>query len=131
MAGGDNSVRGYKYESLGPTDDEGIVVGGQQVFSASIEYDHRVAKSWVLDVFVDAGNAYNETMDKMYVGSGFGFDINFYVILPLIDDLGMVLDFDIFLEWPLPDQVGLVAFRIPLFLKSLITHCPTFLRPIT
>ncbi len=73
FAGGDNSVRGYKYESLGPTDDEGIVVGGQQVFSASIEYDQRVAESWVLDVFVDAGNAYNETMDKMYVGSGFGF----------------------------------------------------------
>ncbi len=73
FAGGDNSVRGYKYESLGPKDDEGIVVGGKQVFTTSIEYDHRVAESWVLDVFVDAGNAYNETMDKMYIGSGVGF----------------------------------------------------------
>jgi len=73
FAGGDSSVRGYKYESLGPVDDEGNNIGGKHVFSASFEYDHRVAKSWVIDVFADAGNAYDDTLDKVYVGSGFGF----------------------------------------------------------
>ena len=73
FAGGDNSVRGYTYQSLGPTDDEGIVEGGKQVFTCSFEYDQRVAESWVLAGFVDAGNAYNDTLDKLYVGSGVGF----------------------------------------------------------
>ena len=73
FAGGDSSVRGYKYQSLGPIDNEGNNIGGKHVFSASLEYDHRVAKSWVIDVFADAGNAYDDTLDKIYVGSGFGF----------------------------------------------------------
>ncbi len=73
FAGGDNSVRGYSYESLGPTDDEGSSIGGSNVFSSSLEYDHRIAKSWVLDIFADAGNSYNNRLDKVYIGSGFGF----------------------------------------------------------
>ncbi len=73
FAGGDSSVRGYKYESLGPMDDDGNIIGGKHVFSASLEYDHRVAKSWVIDIFADAGNAYDDTLDKVFIGSGFGF----------------------------------------------------------
>ena len=73
FAGGDSSVRGYTYQSLGPTDDDGIVEGGKQVFTCSFEYDQRVAESWVLAGFVDAGNAYNDTLDKLYVGAGVGF----------------------------------------------------------
>jgi translocation and assembly module TamA len=73
FAGGDNSVRGYKYESLGPVDDDGVAVGGKQVITGSFQYDHRVAESWVIGGFVDAGNAYNDTLDKVYVGAGAGF----------------------------------------------------------
>ena len=73
FAGGDNSVRGYKYQSLGPVDENGVVEGGKQVFTGSFEYDHRVAESWVLAGFVDAGNAYNDAMDTLYVGAGAGF----------------------------------------------------------
>lgn len=73
FAGGDNSVRGYEYESLGPKNDDGVVVGGKQVITYSFEYDHRVAEPWVLASFVDAGNAYNDNLDKTYVGAGVGF----------------------------------------------------------
>lgn len=73
FAGGDSSVRGYRYESLSPVDDNGDSIGGKHVFTASFEYDHRVAESWVLDVFADAGNAFDDTLDKLYIGSGFGF----------------------------------------------------------
>ncbi len=73
FAGGDSSVRGYSYESLGPTNEEGSSIGGKNVFTGSLEYDHRIAETWVLDVFADAGNAFNDTLDKIYVGSGFGF----------------------------------------------------------
>lgn len=73
FAGGDNSVRGYAYESLGPKDDEGVSVGGKQVVTGSFEYDHRVAESWVLAGFMDAGNAYNDEIKKIFVGAGLGF----------------------------------------------------------
>jgi translocation and assembly module TamA len=73
FAGGGNSVRGYAYESLSPTDDKGVVVGGKQIFSTSFEYDHRVSESWVIAGFVDAGNAYDNTLDKTFVGAGAGF----------------------------------------------------------
>ena len=73
FAGGDNSVRGYEYESLGSVDEDGTVVGGKNVITCSFEYDHRVAESWVLAGFVDAGNAYNDNLDKTYAGAGTGF----------------------------------------------------------
>ncbi len=72
FAGGDNSVRGYKYQSLGPVDDNGNSIGGKHVFSSSLEYDHRIAKSWVVSVFADAGDAYDDAINNIYVGSGFG-----------------------------------------------------------
>lgn len=73
FAGGDSSVRGYEYQSLGPENSDGIVVGGKNLLVGSVEYDHRVAEKWVLAGFVDAGNAYNEKLDKLYVGAGVGF----------------------------------------------------------
>lgn len=72
FAGGDNSVRGYKYQSLGPINDEGVAVGGKQALSASLQYDHRIARSWLISGFADAGNAYNDKLDKIYVGAGLG-----------------------------------------------------------
>jgi translocation and assembly module TamA len=73
FAGGDSSVRGYTYQSLGPINNDGVVIGGTHVFTTSFEYDHRVAESWVLSGFVDGGNAYDDELDHTYVGAGFGF----------------------------------------------------------
>jgi translocation and assembly module TamA len=73
FAGGDNSVRGYQYQTLGPTDKQDVVVGGKHVITCSVEYDHRLAESWVLAGFVDAGNAYDDKPEKLYIGSGVGF----------------------------------------------------------
>ena len=71
-AGGDQSVRGYKWKTLGPTDSNGEVTGGKNVFTASIEYDHKVAENWAVAGFVDTGNSYNDTLDKLFWGTGFG-----------------------------------------------------------
>ncbi len=73
FAGGDNSVRGYQYESLGPINENGTEIGGKNVVSGTLQYDYRVAQSWVLSTFVDGGNAYNDTIDTLYVGAGAGF----------------------------------------------------------
>jgi translocation and assembly module TamA len=71
-AGGDNSVRGYDWKSLGPEDDNNNVIGGKQVVTATLEYDHRIAEQWVAAGFVDAGNAFNDTLEKVHIGAGFG-----------------------------------------------------------
>jgi translocation and assembly module TamA len=54
--GGDTTVRGYAFESLGVKDGN-AVVGGRYLAVASIEYTHWIAESWGLAAFVDAGNA--------------------------------------------------------------------------
>jgi len=51
--GGDASVRGYSYNSIGPTDDQGKVVGGKNLLVGSLEYEHRVWNDWSLAAFVD------------------------------------------------------------------------------
>ena len=73
FAGGDSSIRGYDYKSLGPFDDNGNVTGGRNLLVLSGEYNHRIRKHWLLAGFVDAGNAFNETLDDVNVGAGVGF----------------------------------------------------------
>ena len=58
-AGGDNSVRGYSFQSLGPQRD-GSTVGGNVMATGSVEVMHRLSerwRDWYGAVFVDAGNA--------------------------------------------------------------------------
>jgi translocation and assembly module TamA len=59
FAGGDTSVRGYKYQSLGPTDAYGTVVGGRHLLFGSIELERAVGKDWGVAAFYDTGNAFN------------------------------------------------------------------------
>ena len=73
FAGGDSSVRGYEYKSLGPEDENGNVVGGENLLLLSTEYDHRIKPHWVVAGFVDAGNAFNDQFDGLAVGAGAGF----------------------------------------------------------
>ncbi|HEY0720934.1 MAG TPA: autotransporter assembly complex family protein, partial [Gammaproteobacteria bacterium] len=54
FAGGDFSVRGYAYNSLGPTDANGKVVGGKHLLVGSVEYDHYVGKRFGVAAFLDA-----------------------------------------------------------------------------
>lgn len=73
FAGGDSSVRGFAYESLGPTNDQGDVIGGRNLLVSSVEYDHPISESWSLAVFSDAGNAFNDFNNYDIVRSaGFG-----------------------------------------------------------
>jgi len=45
-AGGDRSVRGYKYQSLGPTDESGENTGGRYLLTGSAEVDYLIWKKW-------------------------------------------------------------------------------------
>jgi len=73
FAGGDFSVRGYEYQSLGPVDASGRVAGGENLLVGSIELDQQVAEKWSVAAFVDAGNAFDDFNDinlKIGVGGG-------------------------------------------------------------
>jgi translocation and assembly module TamA len=75
LAGGDESVRGYAYRSLGPTEN-GLTVGGRVMATGSVEVARPFTQSLpsVLGaVFVDAGNAASRWNDfKPAVGYGAG-----------------------------------------------------------
>ncbi len=59
FAGGDYSVRGYGYQTLGPRNDEGEVVGGKHLLVGSVELEHRFSGNWAMAAFFDIGNAFN------------------------------------------------------------------------
>ncbi len=73
FAGGDQSVRGYRYESLGTKDEAGNVIGGEALFVASVEYEYRFRPKWGAAVFFDTGNAFhNFGSGSLAQGAGFG-----------------------------------------------------------
>jgi translocation and assembly module TamA len=55
-AGGTRSVRGYKYESLGPREGD-AVVGGRYLMTGTAEYVRWLSPQWGAALFVDAGDA--------------------------------------------------------------------------
>ncbi len=73
FAGGTQSVRGYRYQSLGPVDATGDVIGGRYLMSGSVELEHFMNDQWGIAAFYDAGNAYNHVDDKLERGAGLGF----------------------------------------------------------
>ncbi len=72
FAGGDQSVRGYKYESLGPKDTLGNVIGGQHLNVFSLEAEYQLRNKWALAIFSDSGGAGNDPGPKLSTGVGAG-----------------------------------------------------------
>ena len=72
FAGGDRSVRGYGYQSLGPRNSDDRVIGGRNLLVASTEVEHYFSRDWGMAAFVDAGNAYSGTDFRPQVGAGLG-----------------------------------------------------------
>lgn len=70
--GGDQTVRGYAFESLG-VQQGAAIVGGRRMVVLSTEYTHWIGESWGLAAFADAGNAWDDsTLFRAAVGYGFG-----------------------------------------------------------
>ena len=72
FAGGDDSVRGFDFESLGPVDVDGAVIGGPHLFEVSVEYEREIKPRWSLAVFHDAGNAFDDHDLDLRKGAGIG-----------------------------------------------------------
>lgn len=72
FAGGDRSVRGYGFQSIGPKNSDGRVIGGRNLLVASAEVEHYFTKNWGMAAFVDAGNAFSGTDYRPKIGAGLG-----------------------------------------------------------
>ncbi len=90
FGGGDESVRGFDYESLGPKDVDGNVIGGSHLLVGSVEYERRIRGNFYGAVFLDGGNAFDGTDVDPAFGTGLGIKwrsplgpLRFYVAHPL------------------------------------------------
>lgn len=71
FAGGDNSIRGYTYESISPKDETGSLTGAKYLATSSIEYQYRLYGKWWGAAFFDYGDAFSDTPNWMR-GTGVG-----------------------------------------------------------
>lgn len=72
FAGGDQSVRGYAYQSLGPRDAAGKVIGGEYLNTYSVEAEYRVWRNWGAAAFLDLGGADDDPGARLFRGTGAG-----------------------------------------------------------
>ena len=69
--GGDQTVRGYAFESLGVREGD-AVLGGRYLAIGSVEYTHWFAPQWGIAAFLDAGNAWDTGDFDPAFGVGLG-----------------------------------------------------------
>ncbi|MFM8453592.1 MAG: autotransporter assembly complex protein TamA, partial [Gammaproteobacteria bacterium] len=76
FAGGDQSIRGYPYKSLGPSivnaEGETIVTGGRYLIINSLEAERALKGPVWLAAFFDNGNAFQRFADRFKNSAGLG-----------------------------------------------------------
>ena len=72
FAGGDRSIRGYGYQTIGPRNAQGLVIGGRDLLVASATFEHYFLPKWGVALFADGGDAFNGSDFRMHQAIGFG-----------------------------------------------------------
>ncbi|WP_318841855.1 autotransporter assembly complex family protein [Dickeya chrysanthemi] len=73
FAGGDRSIRGYKYKSVSPRDSDGKLTGASKLATGSLEYQYNLTGKWWGAVFIDSGEAVNDLVrTNLKTGAGVG-----------------------------------------------------------
>ncbi|ERK07128.1 outer membrane protein assembly factor [Serratia fonticola] len=73
FAGGDRSIRGYKFQGISPRGDDGKLTGASKMVTGSLEYQYNVTGRWWGAMFVDSGQAVNKFSDSNFkTGAGVG-----------------------------------------------------------
>ncbi len=74
-AGGSGTVRGFRYQSIGPHFADGNPTGASSIDAVSLEYRQRVLRNYGVAAFVDAGQAGADSLPfngSVQVGAGVG-----------------------------------------------------------
>lgn len=94
FAGGDQSVRGYDYQTLSPKNSQGDRIGGRYLVAGSVEYQYSITEKWRVATFVDQGNAFN-SLELPSLKTGVGIGVRWVSpVGPLRLDLARALDDD-------------------------------------
>ena len=76
FTGGDRSVRGYRYRSLGPIERDAkgrsVVMGGKHLAVGSVELERRILNQFKGALFFDAGNTFDRVGEKLKTSYGAG-----------------------------------------------------------
>lgn len=92
FAGGNNSIRGYAYQTIGPPlspalvpianancarnsslDCSNLIIGGKNLVVASAEYEYYFTPTWGIATFIDTGDAFNSFNSyQNRIGTGVG-----------------------------------------------------------
>ena len=72
FAGGDRSIRGFDYQQLGTTNDQGKVIGGTHLAVGSAEVERYFLQKWGGALWVDGGDAFRTGEFDLNIGAGVG-----------------------------------------------------------
>ncbi len=81
FVGGDSSVRGYSFNSRGPRNSDGDVVGGDSKLVGSVELEYALTDNWGLAVFYDTGSAFNKVTEDIKYIHGAGVGVRRYTLI--------------------------------------------------
>ena len=105
FAGGDQTVRGYGYETLSPRNSEDVAIGGRYLMVGSVEYQYEFTENWRVAAFVDEGNAMDDLSDPLATGAGLGIRW-ISPVGPLRLDVAKGLDPEFGGEWRIHFSMG-------------------------
>ena len=73
--GGSGTIRGYRYQAVGPQFADGTPIGGTAITAGSLELRQRIGRNWGAAAFVDGGQvsaSLRPLASSFYVGVGTG-----------------------------------------------------------
>lgn len=78
-AGGSGTIRGYRYQSVGPLFPNGNPIGGTAINAGTVEFRQRIGTNFGTAVFLDAGNvSQNLSPFNGQLKSGAGVGLRYY-----------------------------------------------------
>lgn len=94
FTGGDQSIRGFDYESIAPHDSQGYLVGGKYLAVLNLEYRFSVLQNWKLALFTDMGTATDDFSEVISSSAGIGAvwaspvgPIRLYIAKPVTNEI--------------------------------------------
>jgi translocation and assembly module TamA len=108
-AGGDNNLRGYRYQTVSPLDKDNKPIGGRSLMILSLEGRVRINETFGIVAFYEAGNVYKSSFPQLghkqlqTVGAGLRYHtpvgpIRFDVAVPLNPRKGLDSNYQIYMS---------------------------------